>query len=428
MHFFNPPVMMGLIEVIPGLQTSEMATQRAMELSGELGKKGIRVKETPGFVVNRILLAMINEAMVLRDEGIASVEDIDEAMRLGAGVPLGPFRLADLVGLDVYMHTCESIYRERGDAKFSPPFSLKQMVRAGKLGRKTRQGFYKYSAEWRRPPAAESATGCRRHSITGGTEAAATRRRVMATYEVRLEQFTGPLDLLLHLVRTSEMDIFDLDLARLTEQYLEIVEREGVRDLAGAYHFLAMAATLVEMKSRMLLPRQKDNVADGADEGEGGEEEQELDPAEQLSRQLVAYQGIQDVTAELSRRYEQAGRHWPRALVEQLEAEIVYTLDSLSVYDLMSAFEEVLARPRFKQITIFREDYDLEEARGWLKARLSDGPALLEDLLGGQPDVLALITTFIGLLEMIKEDELEFSRDETTGGIWLTLAVRESLV
>jgi 3-hydroxybutyryl-CoA dehydrogenase len=144
MHFFNPPLMMGLIEVIPGLQTSEDGVTRALELAARFGKKGIRVKETPGFVVNRILLAMINEAMVLRDEGIASVEDIDEAMKLGAGVPLGPFKLADLVGLDVYLHTCESILRERGDAKFTPPFSLKQLVRAGKLGRKTRHGFYKY--------------------------------------------------------------------------------------------------------------------------------------------------------------------------------------------------------------------------------------------------------------------------------------------
>lgn len=144
MHFFNPPVLMGLVEVIPGLQTSDENTQRALDLSAALGKKGIRVKETPGFVVNRILLAMINEAMTLRDEGIASIEDIDEAMKLGAGFPLGPFKLADLVGLDVYMHTCESIHRERGDAKFAPPFSLKQLVRAGQLGRKTKQGFYKY--------------------------------------------------------------------------------------------------------------------------------------------------------------------------------------------------------------------------------------------------------------------------------------------
>jgi segregation and condensation protein A len=249
----------------------------------------------------------------------------------------------------------------------------------------------------------------------------------MSSFQVSLEEFTGPLDLLLHLVRINEMDIFALDLALLTEQYLEVIEREGVRDLAGAYHFLAMAATLVEMKSRMLLPRQVST--DSGERGDAeGDEDEELDPAEQLSRQLAAYQGIQEVTTELARRYDQAGRHWPRALVEQLEAEIVYTLESLSVYDLMSAFEEVLARPRFKQITIFREDYDLEEARGWLRARLVERPVLLEDVLTAQPDVMALITTFIALLEMIKEEELEFSRDETSNGIWLTLAARESLV
>jgi segregation and condensation protein A len=239
-----------------------------------------------------------------------------------------------------------------------------------------------------------------------------------AAYEVRLEQFTGPLDLLLHLVRTSEMDIFALDLARLTEQYIEIIEREGVRDLAGGYHFLAMAATLVEWKSRMLLPRPA--RPGDADAGDDDQQWQDADPAEQLSRQLAAYQSIQDVTADLAMRYERAGRHWPRSLMQQMEAEIVYTMDSLSVYDLMSAFEEVLARPRFKQITIFREDYDVQEARGWLRGRLADRPALLEELLGEQQDVLSLITTFIALLEMIKENEVEFTRDDD--GISLSLA------
>jgi segregation and condensation protein A len=180
------------------------------------------------------------------------------------------------------------------------------------------------------------------------------------------------------------------------------------------------------MKSRLLLPRQKDSAAGGED---GAADEEELvDPVQQLSRQLAAYQGIQDVTQELARRYEQAGRHWPRQVVEQLEAEIVYTLDSLSVYDLMSAFEEVLARPRFRQITIFREDYDLEEARGWLRARLAEGPTTLEHVLTTQPDALAVITTFIALLEMIKEEEANFARDEATGGIRLELAKRDSLV
>lgn len=144
MHFFNPPSAMQLVEVVPGLQTGEEAVAAGLALAKALGKKGIRVKETPGFIVNRILMAMMNEAITIHEEGVASFEDIDDAMRLGAGFPLGPFKLADLVGLDVYTHACEVVYRELGRDKFRPPFTLKQYVRAGRLGRKTRHGFYKY--------------------------------------------------------------------------------------------------------------------------------------------------------------------------------------------------------------------------------------------------------------------------------------------
>jgi len=144
MHFFNPPSAMQLVEVIPGLATTEESVVRAIELAKSLSKKGIRVKETPGFIVNRVLTAMMNEAITLYEEGVASLEDIDEAMRLGANFPLGPFKLCDLVGLDVYSHACESIYRELGRDKFRPPFVLKRYIRSGRLGRKTRHGFYKY--------------------------------------------------------------------------------------------------------------------------------------------------------------------------------------------------------------------------------------------------------------------------------------------
>lgn len=144
MHFFNPPSAMQLVEVIPGLATAEESVAKAIELARSLGKKGIRVKETPGFIVNRVLTAMMNEAITLYEEGVASLEDIDDAMRLGANFPLGPFKLCDLVGLDVYNHACETIYRELGRDKFRPPFTLKQHIRAGRLGRKTRHGFYKY--------------------------------------------------------------------------------------------------------------------------------------------------------------------------------------------------------------------------------------------------------------------------------------------
>jgi segregation and condensation protein A len=237
----------------------------------------------------------------------------------------------------------------------------------------------------------------------------------MPDYRVSLDQFTGPLDLLLHLVRTSEMDIFDLDIARITEQYLAFIEREGVRDLSAAYQFLAMAASLVELKSRLLLPQPEKPP------GAEGEEQEELDPRLELARKLAAYQGIQDVTSELALRFEQTGRHWPRQVVQALEAEIVYNLDSLSVYDLMTAFGEVMSRPHFRQITIFKEDYDVDEARDWLRARLRRGEARMKAVLAEQGDIFALIVTFVALLEMIKEEELNFSRDEA-GEITLLFA------
>ena len=226
----------------------------------------------------------------------------------------------------------------------------------------------------------------------------------MSSYHVTLEQFTGPLDLLLHLIRVNEMDIFDLDIARITEQYVAVIEAEGVRDLAGAYHFLALAATLVEIKSRLLLPQAKDEEAGGEDEGEPP------DPRLQLAQQLAAYEGIKQVTEDLEHRFELIGKHWPRQVVEQLEAEIVYSMDSLSVYDLMNTFAEVLERPRFQQITIFREDYDLQEARRWLSTRLATDAATLSAVLAEQPDVLSVIVTFIAVLDMIKDEELSFTR------------------
>jgi len=144
MHFFNPPTAMGLVEVIPGAATDEATVEAATALAQQLGKKPVRVQDAPGFVVNRVLLAMMTEAIRLAEDGVASIPDIDEAMKLGAGFPLGPFKLADLVGLDVIEHACESIYRGLDDPKFRPPELLRQHVRDGHLGRKTRHGFYKY--------------------------------------------------------------------------------------------------------------------------------------------------------------------------------------------------------------------------------------------------------------------------------------------
>ena len=242
----------------------------------------------------------------------------------------------------------------------------------------------------------------------------------MTSIQISIDQFTGPLDLLLHLIRVNEMDIFDLDISSITEKYLQVIEIEGVRDLEGAYHFLAMAASLVEMKSRMLLPRQEPLEGDEGEDGPG------IDPLTELSQKLAAYQGIQEVTADLQQLYLQTGRHWPRQIVEKMEEEIVYTMDSLSVYDLMTAFREVLDRPRFRQVTIFRDDYDSEEARSWLRDKMSGGPAQLTDLLLEQENAIALIITFITLLELIKEGELNFSM--TPAGIILEQATAPDLI
>ena len=144
MHFFNPVPAMKLVEVISGKKTDPKVKDMIIELSKEIGKTPVEVDEAPGFVVNRILIPMINEAIGIYAEGIASVEDIDTAMKLGANHPMGPLALGDLVGLDVVLAIMEVLYTEFGDSKYRPHTLLKKMVRAGLLGRKTGEGFYKY--------------------------------------------------------------------------------------------------------------------------------------------------------------------------------------------------------------------------------------------------------------------------------------------
>ena len=145
MHFFNPADRMKLVEVISGENTPVETKEAIIECSKSLGKTPVEVAEGPGFVVNRILIPMINEACFIYQERLASVEDIDTAMKLGANHPMGPLALGDLIGLDIVLDVMEVLYTETGDPKYRPCTLLKKMVRAGKLGQKTKQGFYSYN-------------------------------------------------------------------------------------------------------------------------------------------------------------------------------------------------------------------------------------------------------------------------------------------
>ncbi|WP_248914090.1 3-hydroxybutyryl-CoA dehydrogenase [Pseudomonas moorei] len=145
LHFFNPVPVMGLIEVIRGLQTSDTTHALALEMVTRLGKTAITAGNRPGFVVNRILVPMINEAILVLQEGLASAEDIDAGMRLGCNQPIGPLALADLIGLDTLLAIMEAFYDGFNDSKYRPAPLLKEMVAAGYLGRKTGRGFHAYA-------------------------------------------------------------------------------------------------------------------------------------------------------------------------------------------------------------------------------------------------------------------------------------------
>ena len=146
MHFFNPAPVMKLVEIIRGMATSQETFDAVKELSVAIGKEPVEVEEAPGFVVNRILIPMINEASFILQEGIASAEDIDTAMKYGANHPMGPLALGDLIGLDVCLAIMDVLYNETGDTKYRSSSILRKYVRAGWLGRKSGRGFYNYNA------------------------------------------------------------------------------------------------------------------------------------------------------------------------------------------------------------------------------------------------------------------------------------------
>mgnify|MGYP000563156519 CR=1 FL=1 len=144
LHFFNPAPVMELVEIVVGLETNPEIVDKLMFFTKELGKTPIVVQEAPGFVVNRMLIPMINEAISILAEGVANVEDIDKAMKFGAHHPMGPLALADLIGNDVNLSIMETLYSETGDPKYRAHPLLRKMVRANHLGRKTKKGFFEY--------------------------------------------------------------------------------------------------------------------------------------------------------------------------------------------------------------------------------------------------------------------------------------------
>jgi 3-hydroxybutyryl-CoA dehydrogenase len=146
MHFFNPAPVLPLVEVIRGQLTSAVAFDAAYSFAERIGKEPIACDDTPGFVVNRILIPVLNDAVQVLEEGTASAEDIDKGMRLGTGWPIGPLALIDLIGIDVHVHVCEALWSAYREPKFAPPPRLVRMTKAGLLGRKSGEGFYRYDS------------------------------------------------------------------------------------------------------------------------------------------------------------------------------------------------------------------------------------------------------------------------------------------
>ncbi len=145
MHFFNPAPLMKLVEVVRAVQTDEASFAEALEFVRALGKEPVRTKDSPGFLVNYLFIPYVNQTIQAFDDGLVSREDLDSALELGLGYPMGPLKLVDLIGLDVHLHASEALYQDTRERRFAPPPLLRRMVKAGRLGRKVKHGFYTYS-------------------------------------------------------------------------------------------------------------------------------------------------------------------------------------------------------------------------------------------------------------------------------------------
>ncbi len=232
-------------------------------------------------------------------------------------------------------------------------------------------------------------------------------------YKVRLEKFEGPLDLLLYLIKRQEVDIYDIPISKITEQYLEYIEMLEFLNLELAGEFLVMAATLMRIKARLLLPVQVD------------EEEEEIDPRQQLVQQLLEYQKFKAAATELdSMRYQrQLLFERPEQEPEEVEEEAEF---SYSLFDLITAFKGVLEEARTRYMDVRAEESSIEEKMEYLKQRLAEKEVIaFEDLFESDTGVAGLIATFLAMLELLRLRVAKVKQSKPFGQIWIQKVVKE---
>ncbi len=223
--------------------------------------------------------------------------------------------------------------------------------------------------------------------------------------QIRLSNFSGPIELLLHLIRASELDPFDLDLHLITEQYLEVLEHEDLTTLTDAYHFLLMASALVEIKSRLLLPKEEEIAVEGEPTGEEMQED--------LAQRLATYQRLKEAVADLGERLKASRRKLAPRLTEGLDKALVYSLKDLSLYDLISAFEDALTRVReTSQLSYAEEEIPLSKAMDevWQRIAASREGVALSELLALYAGLSWLIVCFLAVLEHVNAGRVTFTR------------------